>query len=88
MGICPDTAATSLQPMLSVVITADLTLDHDSQVWLDRLDPNGPAYTTALEDLYGLLLKAARFEIGRRQAPSPSCPTARRTLPARPPPVL
>lgn len=57
--------------MLSGVITADLKLDHASQVWLDHLDPTSPAYTGALEDLYDLLLKAARFEIGRRQASSP-----------------
>ena len=52
------------------MITADLKLDRESQVWLDHLDPTSPRYTGALEDLYDLLLKAARFEIGRRRASS------------------
>lgn len=58
--------------MLSVVITADLELDRESQAWLDHLDPTSPRYTGAIEDLYDLLLKAARFEIGRRRASSPA----------------
>jgi RNA polymerase sigma-70 factor (ECF subfamily) len=54
------------------VITADLKLDRESRVWLDHLHPTSPRYTGALEDLYDLLLKAARFEIGRRRASSPA----------------
>jgi RNA polymerase sigma-70 factor (ECF subfamily) len=53
------------------VITADLELDRHSQIRLDHLHPTSPGYREALEDLYDLLLKAARFEISRRQASSP-----------------
>jgi RNA polymerase sigma-70 factor (ECF subfamily) len=49
------------------VITAEPKLDRDSQVWVERLDPTSPEYTEALEELYNLLLKAARFEVGRRR---------------------
>jgi RNA polymerase sigma-70 factor (ECF subfamily) len=52
------------------VITGEPKLDRDSQVWLDQLDPTSPEYTEALEDLYDLLLQAARFELGRRRSSS------------------
>jgi RNA polymerase sigma-70 factor, ECF subfamily len=46
-------------------------LDAESQVWIDRLDPGSPEREAAIGDLHALLLKAARFEVGRRRAASP-----------------
>jgi RNA polymerase sigma-70 factor (ECF subfamily) len=46
-------------------------LDADSQAWLARLDPASPEREAAIADLHALLLKAARFEVGRRRASFP-----------------
>jgi RNA polymerase sigma-70 factor, ECF subfamily len=46
-------------------------LNADSQVWIDRLDPGSPEREAAIGDLHALLLKAARFEVGRRRAAFP-----------------
>jgi RNA polymerase sigma-70 factor (ECF subfamily) len=43
-------------------------LDGESQTWIDRLRPESPDRTAAIEELYGLLLKATRFELNRRGA--------------------
>jgi len=42
--------------------------DADSQDWLDRLHAEGAERDRAHADLHALLLRACRFEIGRRQA--------------------
>jgi RNA polymerase sigma-70 factor (ECF subfamily) len=42
--------------------------ETDSQVWLDALRADGPARLHAIDALHALLLRAARFEIGRRRA--------------------
>ena len=42
--------------------------DAESQDWLDRLHAQGPERDRAHADLHALLLRACRFEIGRRQA--------------------
>lgn len=39
-----------------------------SRVWLDRLRGSGPEHRDAVAELHQLLLRAARFEIGRRSA--------------------
>ncbi len=44
-------------------------LDRDSQAWIDQLSTRQPA---AIQELHALLLKAARFEVNRRAAASPS----------------
>ena len=41
-------------------------LDHESDVWLRRLSADGRERESAVEDLHALLLRAALFEIGRR----------------------
>jgi RNA polymerase sigma-70 factor (ECF subfamily) len=44
-------------------------LDHESDVWVRRLSANGRERESAVEDLHALLLRATRFEIGRRDQP-------------------
>jgi RNA polymerase sigma-70 factor (ECF subfamily) len=46
-------------------------LDPESQAWIERLTPGSPDLETGIEDLHALLLKAARFEVGRRRAMHP-----------------
>ena len=43
-------------------------LDPESRGWLDRLSATGSVRDDALAELHALLLKAARFEVGRRTA--------------------
>jgi RNA polymerase sigma-70 factor, ECF subfamily len=57
------------EPMLPVDVAT--RLDAESREWLDRLDPHGRGRDAAIADLHALLLKAARFEIGRRRAAHP-----------------
>jgi RNA polymerase sigma-70 factor, ECF subfamily len=45
-------------------------VDVDSQLWLERLRSTGPDRDAALAELHALLLRAARFEVGRRHARS------------------
>jgi RNA polymerase sigma-70 factor (ECF subfamily) len=44
--------------------------DHDSNVWVRRLSAHGREHESAVEDLHALLLRAARFEMGRRGLPA------------------
>ncbi len=46
-------------------------LDAESRVWVERLGVGHPERDAAIEDLHGLLLKAARFEVRRRVAALP-----------------
>jgi RNA polymerase sigma-70 factor (ECF subfamily) len=46
-------------------------LDDDSRVWLRDLRADGATRDDALERLHALLLRAARFEVGRRRAALP-----------------
>ncbi len=50
---------------------AEITRDPDSQDWIDRLTGPSPERESAIESLHALLLKAARFEVGRRGAAFP-----------------
>jgi RNA polymerase sigma-70 factor, ECF subfamily len=43
--------------------------DHESETWVRRLVGHGRERESAVEDLHALLLRAARFEIGRRDPP-------------------
>jgi RNA polymerase sigma-70 factor (ECF subfamily) len=40
--------------------------EQESRVWIERLRATGPERDAALVELHALLLRAARFEIGRR----------------------
>lgn len=42
--------------------------ERENRDWLDALRDRGPAREAAVARLHGLLLKAARFELGRRRA--------------------
>jgi len=44
-------------------------LDLESEAWVRRLSGTGREREDAIEDLHALLLRAARFEVGRRQLP-------------------
>jgi RNA polymerase sigma-70 factor (ECF subfamily) len=57
--------------MVSPDISADLAGDdRESRVWLERLRSSGSERDAAFSELHALLLRAARFEISRRQATS------------------
>ena len=47
--------------------TAGRPLDVESEIWMRRLSGNGRDRVEAVEDLHALLLRAAHFELGRRQ---------------------
>ena len=46
-------------------------LDHESQTWIDQLSPDSPQRDAAIVTLHAHLLKAARYEVGRRRASYP-----------------
>jgi RNA polymerase sigma-70 factor (ECF subfamily) len=60
-------AATMTVP-LETTAEPTATPDEDSRAWLRRLRAVGPEHDAAVAELHGLLLRAARFEIGRRRA--------------------
>jgi len=47
--------------------TAGRPLDVESEIWMRRLSGNSRDRVEAVEDLHALLLRAAHFELGRRQ---------------------
>src|SRR3954451_22171891 len=55
----------------SSAVERERHLDAESQLWVDRLDPQSPEYETATAALHALLLKAARFEVNRRRGSFP-----------------
>jgi RNA polymerase sigma-70 factor (ECF subfamily) len=50
--------------------SAGPTLDVESQAWVRRLSAQGREHDGAVDDLHALLVRAARFEVSRRQAPA------------------
>jgi RNA polymerase sigma-70 factor, ECF subfamily len=54
--------------MATALMTAPSSTPADSPAcdWVERLRADGPEGQTAVADLHALLLKAARFEVGRR----------------------
>ena len=46
-------------------------LDSESQVWIERLSPQSPQRDAAIAALHAHLLKAARYEVGRRRPSFP-----------------
>jgi RNA polymerase sigma-70 factor, ECF subfamily len=55
-------------PAIDLPTTGTARLDTESQDWIDRLSPQHPQRTSAIAALHALLLKAARYEVGRRRA--------------------
>jgi RNA polymerase sigma-70 factor, ECF subfamily len=51
-------------------VLEDAPVADDSELWLRRLRAHGPERDAALVELHALLLRAARFEVARRQAGS------------------
>jgi RNA polymerase sigma-70 factor (ECF subfamily) len=51
--------------------TGPTRLDRESQDWIDRLSSGSAERDTAVAALHTLLLRAARFEVGRRRAAFP-----------------
>jgi RNA polymerase sigma-70 factor, ECF subfamily len=45
-------------------------LDVESEAWVRRLSAHGREHEGAVDDLHALLVRAARFEVGRRQTPA------------------
>jgi RNA polymerase sigma-70 factor (ECF subfamily) len=56
--------------MATALMTTPTQMPADSPpcAWVERLRADGPERQAAVAELHGLLLKAARFEIGRRGA--------------------
>ena len=46
-------------------------VDRESRIWIERLSASGPDHELAVAELHALLLRAARFETGRRYAALP-----------------
>ena len=49
---------------------APASVDRESRIWVERLRSVGPERDAALSELHALLLRAARFEVARRDATS------------------
>ncbi len=65
--------ATIAEEVLPEVISAyprtvELARNRTTEEWLSALADDGAERQRAIEDLHALLLRAARFEVGRRQA--------------------
>jgi RNA polymerase sigma-70 factor (ECF subfamily) len=52
------------------------TLDPESAAWVEALSATGPERDAAIDRLYALLLRAARFEVARRRRASGDGPSA------------
>jgi RNA polymerase sigma-70 factor (ECF subfamily) len=57
-------------PRIQVLEDAPMAATDDSELWLTRLRAQGAQRDAALAELHALLLRAARFEVGRRHAGS------------------
>ena len=57
------------RPSMSVSADGEVghALDRESRDWLETLSATGPPREAAVERLHALLLRAARFEVARRQ---------------------
>jgi RNA polymerase sigma-70 factor (ECF subfamily) len=60
-----------VEPATPTAATPPSALDADSREWLSSLRADGAARDDAIARLHALLLRAARFEVGRRQAGLP-----------------
>src|SRR4051794_1010915 len=61
-------ATMTMPPPETAAEAAPLPRDEESRLWLRRLAGSGPERDAAVAELHLLLLRAARFEIARRQA--------------------
>ena len=59
------------RPPVAIDEERPASLDEESAAWLRDLRGHGPARDGAVERLHALLLRAARFETGRRRASHP-----------------
>jgi RNA polymerase sigma-70 factor (ECF subfamily) len=50
----------------SRITVVSASAEQESRIWIERLSSTGPDREAALVELHALLLRAARFEIGRR----------------------
>ena len=65
-------SAAILEPVAEIVPqTSEVFLDADSRAWLTALRSAGVERDDAIARLHGLLLRAARFEVGRRRSSLP-----------------
>jgi RNA polymerase sigma-70 factor, ECF subfamily len=67
----PTSVSPTRMPALDASSSAAARLDPESQGWIDRLSATGPQREAAMAALHAHLLKAARYEIGRRRAAFP-----------------
>jgi hypothetical protein len=54
-----------------MAISTVVAMDEDSSDWLEALRDSGPRREEAVARLHELLLRAARFEVGRRSVRLP-----------------
>ena len=64
------TAIASPTPTVDTPTSRAARLDSESQAWIERLSPQSPQRDTAIAALHAHLLKAARYEVGRRRRAS------------------
>jgi RNA polymerase sigma-70 factor (ECF subfamily) len=64
-GSCSGSVGDALTDSSKITVEA-ARADQESRVWIERLRATGPERDAALAELHALLLRAARFEIGRR----------------------
>ncbi|HEX5608864.1 MAG TPA: sigma-70 family RNA polymerase sigma factor [Solirubrobacterales bacterium] len=60
-------AATMTTPIETTPEMAARPAEEDSRIWVQRLRATGADHDAAVAELHGLLLKAARFEVARRE---------------------
>ena len=65
------TAIASPTPTIDTPTSRAARLDSESQGWIERLSPQSPQRDTAIAALHAHLLKAARYEVGRRRPSFP-----------------
>ena len=64
-------AMASPAPTIDTQTARAVRLDSESQVWIERLSPQSPQRDSAIAALHAHLLKAARYEVGRRRPSFP-----------------
>jgi len=63
--------ATMTMPIKTPAEATPPSADEATRLWLRRLGERGAEHDAAVAELHALLLKAARFEVGRRRASLP-----------------
>jgi RNA polymerase sigma-70 factor, ECF subfamily len=70
-GQCLASIVTVHLPEASASVQAASLPDQASLAWIERLSSDGAQREAAVGELYALLLRAARFEVGRRRVAFP-----------------